>query len=217
MHQLAARAINQTNALLHFLKGGFVDHAGGLRSKANVQGDVIGRCVELIKTRETNALLFRHTHRNKRIMPYDLHSEGLRPPCHFHADPAQACNAQRLTPQFRALQRFLFPLAGMHERVRATEMASHGQHHAQSVFCHGHGIGPGRVHHRNTLPCSRIQIDVIDPHAGPANDAQLLGIRQQRGIRLHRRAHNQSVGVFEVVRQVAVQLVGGKDGPAGLL
>ena len=179
-----------------------------------MQRDVIRGSIKFIQARQADTLLLGHADGNKRIMPDDLHSEGARPPRHFHADAAEAGDSQRLAPQLRALQRFLFPPAGMHERVGAAEMASHGQHHAQRLFRHGHGICPGRVHHRDALARGRIQIDVVHAHAGSADHAQLLRMRQQRRIRLHRRAHNQRVGRFEMLRKLAIELVRGEHSPA---
>ncbi len=137
-------------------------------------------------------------------MPNNLHFESARPPGYFHADAAEAGDSQRLAPQFRTLQRFLFPPTGMHKGIGAAEMASHGQHHTQCVFRHGHGVCPGRIHHGYALARGRVQIDVVHAHAGPANYAQLLGMREQRGVDLHRRAHDQSVGRLHLRGKLSV-------------
>ena len=182
-----------------------------------MQRDVIRRGIKLVQTHQPDSLLLRHADRNKRIMPYDFHSERSCAPRHFHADTAEAGDSQRLAAQFRALQRFLFPFAGMHQRIGAAKMSSHGQHHAQRLFRHRHGIRSRRVHHGNALPRGRVQVDVVHAHARAADHPQLLGMREQLRIRLHRRAHDQRIGRFQFLRQLAVQLVCGEHGPTRLL
>ena len=69
------------------------------------------------------------------------------------------------------------------------------------------------------MPFARgcVEVDVVDADAGASNHAQLLGMFQQRGVRLHRGAHDQGIGRFEVFGELAVELISGEDGPAGLL
>ena len=137
----------------------------------------------------------------------NFHPEGPCPPRHFHADSSQAHDAQGLAPQFGALKRFLLPLPGMHQFVRAADVAGHRQHERQRVLGHGDGIGAGSVHHRNALAGGGIQIDVIDAHAGAPDDPQLTGMFQQIGVHLHRRANDERVGRLQLRRQLALDLI----------
>ena len=109
-------------------------------------------------------------------MPNNLHPESARPPRHFHTDAAEAGDAQRLAAQFRSLQRFLLPLAGMHQRIGAAKMASHGQHHAHRLLRNGYGVCSRRIHYCNALTGSSVEIDVVHAHAGSADHAQLLRV-----------------------------------------
>ena len=214
VQQLSACAIHQTNAFFHFLDCGSVDHARGLRRQAHMQSDVIRRSIDLVEAGAANPEFLGDGHRDERIVGYQLHSKGPGASCHFHTDAAKADNSKCLAAKLRTLQRFLFPLSGMHEGIGAAKMASHAQHHPESLFRYRHGICPGRVHYGDALACRRIQIDVVHPHAGPPDHAQFLGMRQQSGVRLDRGAHDQCVGGLQFGREFALDLVRGKNLPA---
>ena len=128
------------------------------------------------------------------------HPEGPRPARDFHADPAQADDAQRLAAQLGALQRFLLPLTGMGQVIGAAQMARHGQHHGQGVFGHRHGVRPGRIHHRNTLTGGGFELDIVHADARPPNHAQFARLGQQAGIHLHRRPHDQRIRGLQLRR-----------------
>ena len=63
----------------------------------------------------------------------------------------------------------------------------------------------------------RFEIDVVHSHPGAPDHAQFLGMLEQLGIRLYRRAHDQCVRRLQMLRQLAIQLVRGEHGPARLL
>ena len=191
--QFAARTVHQTHSALHLLQRLGVDHARGLRSEADVQRQIIRRRVDFLQLGDGDTLLLGHRDRDERIVRDNLHPEGSRPPRDFHSDSPQTYNAQRLAPQFRSLQRFLLPLAGMHQLIRPAEMARQGQHHRQGMFRDCDRIRSGRVHDRDALPRRGFQIDVVDSHSRAPDHAQLSRLSQQLGIHLHRRADDQRV------------------------
>ena len=84
-----------------------------------MQRDVIRNRVHVFQSRQPDPLLFRYRDRHKRIVPYQFHPKRARPPRYFHSDSPQAHDAQRLSAQLSPLQRFLLPLARVHQRVRA--------------------------------------------------------------------------------------------------
>ena len=182
-----------------------------------MQRDVIRRRIEFVEPRQPDPLLFRHRHRHKRIVRHQIHAKRPRPPRDFHANPSQPDDAQRLRAQLRPLQRFLLPLARVHESVGAAQMTSHGQHHPQRLLRDRDGVGPRRIHHRDAFVRRRFQIDVVHAHAGPPDHAQLFRMLQQLGVGLHRRAHDQRIRRLQMFRQFAIQLICRKNGPARLL
>ena len=147
----------------------------------------------------------------------DVHGKAARTAGDFHADFSQADDAQGLAAQLGALQRFLFPLAGVHQGVGAAEVTSHGQHDPQSLLGHRDRVGSGRVHDRDALASGGFEFNVVDADARASDDPQFVSMFEQSRVDLHRRANDERVGGFQVGGQFAVQLIRGNDCPARLL
>ena len=203
---------------LHPGDGLGVDHAVGLRGQGQVQGDVVGGVVELVqRAHHGDPGVVGGGSRDVGIVRDQLHLEAGGAARDFHPDAPQPDDAQRLAAQLAAHQRFLLPLAAAGEGVGPGQVASQCQHHPQCVLGHRHGIGAGRVHDRDALLGGGFQVDVVDAYAGPPDDPQLLGVFQQLGVGMHRRADDEGVRILQLARQLAVQLLMGKHGPARLL
>ena len=114
IQQLAASAIDQAHALLHLANGIGIDHSLGLRGETDMQRDVVGLNEDLIERSQSDVQLLRQTGRHIRIVANDFHAEGDGTTRDFDSDTAQADDAQGLATKLGALQRLLFPFAGMH-------------------------------------------------------------------------------------------------------
>ena len=104
----------------------------------------------------------------------------------------------------------------MHEFIGAADVASHSQHQRQGVLGHGNGIGAGSVHHRDAFAGGGIQVNVVHAHAGAPDDPQLVGMLQELGVHLHRRADDERIGRLQLGGQLAVELIRCDYGPARL-
>ena len=217
VHQLTAGAVHQSHAALHLLDGVRVDHARGLRRQADVQGDVIGRGVDLIQAGHADFQIPRHAGRDERIVRNHGHVEGAGALGDFQAHSPQPDDAKRLAAQLGALQRLLLPLAGMHERVGAAQVARHGQHQPQGVLGDRHRVCAGGVHHGDALLGGGFQVDVIHAHAGAADHAELGSGREHARVHLDGGAHDQRVGIHQVGRKFAFDLLGSDQRPAVLI
>ena len=58
-------------------------------------------------------------------------------------------------------------------------------------------LAPGRVHHHDAAAGGGFGVDVVDAHAGAADDAQLRCVLHQRVVHLDSRADDQGVGIGE--------------------
>ena len=134
-------------------------------------------------------MLLGHIGGDKRVVRDDFHPKSLCSLGNLHTDFAEPHNAQSLTAQFCALERFLFPFSRVHQRVCATQMPGHSQHHAECVFGHGHRIGARRIHDSDTLAGGCLEIDVVHPDPGATNHAQLIGVLEQGRIHLNCRPY----------------------------
>ena len=59
-NQFASRAVHQPRSTLHFADGLSIDHAGGLRSQADVQSNVVCYGIEVVQPRHADPLLLGH-------------------------------------------------------------------------------------------------------------------------------------------------------------
>ena len=125
-------------------------------------------------------------------------------------------NAQRLAAQLRSLQALLLPPAGVHAGIGRGQLARQRQHQPDGQLGHRHGVRARRIHHHNAPLGSRIGVDIVHAHAGPANHPQLGRARHQRVVRLHSAAHHQSIGVGQRGRQPVRQLVVRQNFPSRL-
>ncbi len=175
-----------------------VDQAFGLRRQADVQREVVGVLEDLVERGEGDAILARDDRRDERVVGDQLHAEGGGAPGDFEADAAEADDAERLAAQLRALQGFLVPFAGVHGLVRARDAAAHGDHQAERQLGDGDGVGAGRVHHHDAVVGGGGGVDVVDAHAGAADDAELGRVLEQRGVGLDGGADDEGVGVGEL-------------------
>ena len=84
-------------------------------------------------------------------------------------------------------------LAGLQRGVGLGDVAADGQHEGQRLFGRGHAVGPGRVHDDHAAHGGRFDVNVVDTHAGAADDAQLLARGQHVGRDLRAAADDQRV------------------------
>ena len=116
---IAAGAIHNPHARLHFGEGRGVQHLLGFPGHRHVDGDEIGGAINRVQIRgEFRADRFRAVLGQIRIIGYDRHAEGDRAFGDFRADAAHAQHAQGFALQFHALKQFAVPLARHHGGVR---------------------------------------------------------------------------------------------------
>ena len=132
----------------------------------------------------------------------------------LHSDSSQSHNAQGFGAQLGALQGFLLPFSRMHGSVRLAERTRHRQHHAQGLLGNCHSVSAGCIHHRNSLTRGRVEVHIIDANSGAPHHAQFGSMLQQLAVDLHRRAYYQGIGISQMLRKIAVNLVGGDDLPS---
>ncbi len=158
-----------------------------------MQRDVVGLRVQFVQRSQRDIQLLGEAGRNVRIVRDHLHPEGLGAARNLDANPAESYDAQSLAAKLGALQRFLFPLAGLHGGVGAHQAPRQRQHESEGVFGDRDRIAPGRVHHHDTALGSGVEIDVVDTHAGASDDAQLGSLRHHGRVNKRRRAHQDGV------------------------
>jgi len=171
-NELAARAVDDTNALLHLRDGLLVDQAFGLRRKTYVEREEVGAGKDFVEREQSDVVFAGNDRRDERIVADDVHAESLGAASDFEANASEADDAKGLVAKLRTLQRFFVPLAGVHGGVRARDAAAHGDHEAEGEFGDGHRVGSRRVHDDDAAARGLGCIDVVDANAGAADDAE---------------------------------------------
>ncbi len=169
----------------------------GLRGEADVQREVVGLGEELFEGDQRDAVFAGDGGGDKWIAADDFEAEAAGALCDFKADAAEAENAERFAAQLCALQALLLPLAGVHGGVGGGQLAGEREHEADGELGDGDGVGAGRIHDDDAAAGGGFGIDVVDTHAGAANDAQLRRLLHQRVVDLHGGADDERVGVGE--------------------
>ena len=133
----------------------------------------------------------------------------------FLADAAEAGDAERLAAQLVAEKLLLLPLAGLHRLIGGGHHARQRQHQRAGVLGDADAVGARRVDDEDAAAAGGRHVDVVDAGAGAADDAQARRRGEQILGDLGRAAHEQRVGVGEVLGQIAGAAAGsGVDLPA---
>ena len=98
----------------------------------------------------------------------------------------------------------LLPLAGVRRGIGLRDLPGQRHHHRQRVLGGGDRVAEGRVHHDDAARGGGGDVDVVDADAGAPDHLQAVGVAQDVGGDLGRRADGEAV----VVADDRLQLVG---------
>jgi hypothetical protein len=132
----------------------------------------------------------------------DAHAEASRPARDFLTDSSEAQEAERLVPKLFAEEFLLLPLALFHRGVCGGEVSGQRQGQAHRQFGDADAVGARRVHDDDAARAGGRHVNVVHPRARARDDAQRPGGRDQTGRDFGRTAHDQSVGVGDVCREL---------------
>ena len=173
VHQLAAGHVDDAGAGLDVLDLPRAQHAPGALGERGVQGDKVGLGQQVVQRQQLDADAAGIVRGDEGVVANQAHAEGLRAAGDLGADPAQAADAEGLFAHLDAHEGAAAPLAGFQGRVRAGDVAGHGQHQRQRVLGGGHGVARGGVDHGDAGARGRVQVDVVHPDASAGNDLQV--------------------------------------------
>src|SRR6185312_11341585 len=143
---------------------------------------------------------------DERVVGDDAHPEPERPPRDLLADAAAAEHAERLALELDATPGRALPAALLQRGVGLRDVAGERHEEADGVLGRRGDRRLGRVGDDDPAPRSRLDVDVVDPHAGAADHLQAVGALDQVGGQLRRRADHDRVVVADPAGQVAVRV-----------
>jgi hypothetical protein len=209
VHEPAARAVHHDAAVPQPPDAlGVEDVARGVGERRVKRNDV-GRGDQLV---ELHALrseleLRRRLIGEEGVVDHDVHPERQEPGRHLAPHAAAADEAEGLVLQLGALQ-LAVPLPRLHGAIRLGHAARERQQDRDGVLGGGDGVAGRHVHHHHAAACARLDIDVVDAHAGPDDRLEIRGRLEQRRGHLRRGPHDEAVHPL----QVAAQLLFGAAG-----
>src|SRR5262249_11243793 len=129
INQLSARAIDELNAALHFLKTFTTEESARFGGHRHMQSNEISIREELIETHKIDLQFLRQFSRCVGIVDDNFWPERLKAPNDLLTDPADSQNADHLVFQFYAFIFFLFPLSLFQVVVGKRKVATKRQEH----------------------------------------------------------------------------------------
>ena len=181
----------------------------GLRRLRQVDGEEVGLGDDLVERQQLDAELAGPVGGDERVVGDEAHAEATGPVGDELADAAEADDAERLVGQLDALPPAALPAPGDEGRVGLGHVAGLGQQQRHRVLGGRHDVALRRVDDHHAAAGGRVDVDVVEADAGPADDEQVGAGGEHLGGDRGGGADDQGVGADDGVEQ----LVGRQAGP----
>ena len=128
-----------------------------------------------------------HTHvlgpvgRDERVVGHQPHAEGQGPLGHQGPDPPQTDDAEDLAVQLDALPLGALPLPRHQGGVGLGDVPGLGQQQGHGLLGGREDVRLGGVDHHDPALGGRVDVDVVEPDAGPAHHDEVGAGRQHLG------------------------------------
>ena len=136
----------------------------------------------------------------------DLHVQAAREPRHLAPDAAEADEAERLPGELVAGEPRAVPAAFLERGVGLRNRAREAEQETERVLRRRDDGGLRRVRDHDSAPRGRVEIDVVDPHPGPADHLELRRFLDQAGVEVRAAADDDRVVVADPRGEVAVRV-----------
>ena len=235
MVDAAAGDVEDLDAVLHPPYFGGAEHAVRLLGQRRMDGDDVRLRQQLVERHALRLRLGEDARRNVRIVRDHAHAERQRAGGDALPDPPEADHPESLAVEFRPHERRARPLAALHAGVRLRDVAAEREHHGHGVLGGRHDVGRRGIDDEDAAGSAGLDVDVVEPHAGAADDAQPRAdvyqlLRHGRaavsghvgGAKLRAEAVGQGDGCVRIdaqgAREIdlrAIELIGGDNESAG--
>ena len=136
----------------------------------------------------------------------DPHVQAAREPRHLPPDAAEADEAERLPGELVAGKPRAVPAAFLERGVGLGNRAREAEQETERVLRRRDDGGLRRVRDHDSAPRGRVEIDVVDPHPGPADHLELRRFLDQAGVEVRAAADDDRVVVADPRGEVAVRV-----------
>ena len=161
----AARAVDDSHALLHLRECGGADDSSRVIGQRGVDGDEIGARKKLVETDQLDADASGSLRRQDRIVADHFHLQPDRAVGDDPADVAEADHAERLVAYLGAGEFAAIPFASVNRGVGGRNMPRQRHHHRDRMLRSRDAVAGRAVHHDDAAARRRFEIDVVDADA----------------------------------------------------
>ena len=133
----------------------------------------------------------------KRIVGEHPHPEAAAATGHLATDPAEAHDAEGLALELGPDERLPLPFPAADARVGGRHPSAQRQQQRPRVLGGGGRVGTRRVHDQDPAIGGGVDVDVVESHAGAADDPEPLGAIEELGVDRRPAADDQRVGVAD--------------------
>ena len=189
----AARAVDDPHARLHHRERRRAHQRLGVVGERRVRRDEIGAPVELLQRHHLDPDSRRRLAGQNRVVADHFHLEPDRPLGHDAPDIAQTNHAEGLVADLDADKLAPIPSPCAHRRIGGRNMPRERHHHRDRMLGRGDAVAERTVHHHDSPPRRRFEVDIVYAHAGPPDHAQRIGALDDLARHVGRAAYDQSV------------------------
>ena len=190
----AAGGVHDAHAVLHQGQLALPDEPLGLRGSRQVNRDEVALHEQGLERRhELHAHLPRPVSGHVRVERDHAHPERQRPRRHHRPHPADPDHAQGLALQLHALVPITGPLPRLQRQVGLRDVPGLRQQQRDRVLRGAHDVRLRRVHHEHAAPRAGLDVDVVEPDAGPRHHLQVVRGVDDRRVHPGLRPHDQRV------------------------
>ena len=196
-----ARGVDEQRARPQQRQARAVDQAARRIRDRQVEADDVGHLERrLDRLRVICAELGHALRGDVRVVGDGSHPERARPRGHEPADAAVAEQRERLVGELDAREALALPGAVAQRALGRADVAREREQQRERVLGGRDDVRLGGVADDDARRRRRVHVDVVDPDARAADDAQLGGARDERRVDRRGRAHDERLGVRERAR-----------------
>ncbi len=196
--ELAARAVDHADAVLHLRERLGVQPAARLGRLGQVDRDEVGLGVDVgARLGLLDAQLAVALGAHERVEGDHAHPEAARAGRDELADAAEPEHAERLLVDLDPAELRALPLARGQRAVRLRDVARQREHQRHGVLRGGDDVRLRRVGDDDAALGGRLDVDVVDADAGAPDHLQVVGLLDQVRGQLRGRADQDRVVVAD--------------------
>ena len=203
--ELAAGRVDDPHAVSHPREGVGVEHAARLRVERKMQRHDVGLREDVVERAcRLDAELPEALGRDEGVEGDDAHPEAERPARDLAPDPPETEHAERLAGELDPGEALPIPGSRGQRGVCLRHVPREREQERDGMLGRGVDRRLRSVRDEDSAPCRRVDVDVVDPHAGTADHLEPTGSLDERRVDRGLRADDDRLEVSDDLGEVGV-------------